>query len=334
MAEERKIPPIDETIQQNDEQAVQQLKQQYKQVQGLMDSQIASGRQAILNQYKIRRSDLERKYKAAADPKQKQSILDQTMSVRSQTMAKIQALMDKHAPEKQKLDATMQARMQEMAQEAKERNARLQVVRDLYASGIIPDPALVQQAEYKAAYGVTIPLNEFRQNVPSSRQKKAQLTTDIRNINARLRRFTPGKAGSWLNIIPGGKSFKDTKAIFMDPYTNEERELDPDNEKDKIIIDQMIDLKRIRDEKVNEYQNILIEENPAAKKEIEDVQRYNDAKKIAANGENLNIEESIRKTVGDQNKGKLVQMRAPDGEEGGIPQKSVAAALLAGFKRI
>ena len=326
---ESEIPSIDEVIEQNDKQATQQLQQQYKQAQGLIDRQIAQGRQAILNQYEIRRSDMRRKYDAETDPKRKQSILDQTMSAKSQAMAKIQALNDKHAPEKQELDTQMQSEVQKLTQQAGMRNFRLQTIRQLVQDGSM-DPIKAKKAEYKM---IGIDWAPPRQQ-QTSKARKTQLVTDIRNIDARLKQYTPGQTGSWLNIIPGGKPFEDVKPIIVDPFTGEERKLDPKNEEDAQIIEDMRNMNVARENMINELQDIYIAENPALAKQIKDTQLFKDAAKIVANGGRLNIEGSIRKKIGEQNKGKLVQMRAPDGEIGGIPQKNIASALAQGFKRV
>lgn len=292
------MPSVDEVIEQNNKQAAQQLQQQYKQAQGLIDRQIAQGRQAILNQYEIRRNDMKRKYDAEADPKRKQTILDQTMSARSQTMAKIQALMDKHAPEKQNLDTQMQAEVQKLTRQAEIRNTRLQAIRDLTASGIITDPAVVQQAEYKAAYGVDIPLARFKQQGPSPEAKKAQLVRDIRNLDASLERFTPGQAGLFRNIIPGGKPFRAIKPTYIDPVTGEERKLEPDDPGDAAIISQMNNLLKAREDLRSQYQNIILMENPSFRAAIEKTQRFNAAKKQVTGKAGGHIEASIRKQIG------------------------------------
>jgi protein-tyrosine-phosphatase len=332
-----RIPSIDETIERNDKQASQRLQQGYKQAKGLIDRQIAQGRQAIENQYKFKHADMKRKYQAAVragDIKGAQRLTDQIQSFRSQAMAKIQALNDKHAPENQELHARMQAEVQKLTQQAQMRNTRLQAIRDAVSAKIITDPAVAQQAEYNAAYGVIIPLSRFKAQSPSPEQKKAQLKRDIQSINNRLEQFTPGQTGSWLNIIPGGKPFEDVKPVIVDPFTGEKRKLDSKNPEDAQIIEDMHGLNTAREGMIKEYQDILITENPAIAKEIKDTQRWKDAEKISANGGRLNIEGSIRKTIGEQNKGKLIMMRAPDGEVGGIPQKNVASALAQGFKRV
>lgn len=292
--QEPRMPSVDETIQRNDKQAAQQLQQQYKQAKTIIDRQIAQGRQAILNQYEIRRNDMKRKYDAETDPKRKQTILDQTMSARSQTEAKIQALVDKHAPENQELDARMQAEVQKLTQQAQMRNTRLQAVRDLTTSGIITDPAVAQQAEYKAAYGVTIPLSRFKQQGPSPEQKKAQLVRDIRSLDARLKQFTPSEKG-WLLT---------TRSKIIDPSTGEERTLKKENPEDAQIIATMDALDTARNDMIKELQSIYIAQSPTLRKKLEDIQRFRDAKKIIANGGNLNIEGSIRKKIGEQSKGK------------------------------
>jgi hypothetical protein len=330
--QEPRVPSVDEVIERNDKQTVQQLQQGYKQAQGLIDRDIANGRQAILNQYEIRRNDMKRKYDAETDPKRKQAILDQTMSAKSQAMAKIQALMDKHAPEKQELDAQMQAEVQKFQQSVQTRNTRLQAIRDAAAAGIITDPAVVQQAEFNAAYGVTIPLDKFKQpKGPSPEAKKAQLVRDIRNLDNSLKRFTPGDPGKGVFNLA-------SKAKYVDPVTGEERKLNPNDPGDAAIIGQMNNLVKAREDLRKQYQNIILMENPSFRAAIEKTQRFDDAKKIYSGKNNTtkggSIEASIRKQAGEQNKGKMVQMRHPDGRVGGIPQKNVAAALAHGFKRV
>ena len=292
--QEPRMPSIDEVIEQNNEQAAQRLQQQYKQAKGLIDKQIEYGRQAILNQYEIKRIDMKRKHSAEADPKRKQAILDQTLSVKSQTEAKIQALTDKHAPENQELDARMQAEVQKLTQQAQMRSVRLQAIRDASSAGIITDPAVVQQAEYNAAYGVTIPLSRFKSQSPSPKERKAQLATDIRSLTNRLERFSPSEK-HWHGT---------TRSTFVDDTTGEERTLDQNDPNDAVIIENMKALSTARDDMVKELQSIYIAESPTLRKQLEDIQRYRDAKKIAANGGSLNIEGSIRKQIGEQNKGK------------------------------
>lgn len=291
-SQEVRMPSVDEVIERNDKQATQQLQQGYKQAQGLIDRQIAQGRQAILNQYEIRRNDMRRKYDAEVDPKRKQSILDQTMSAKSQAMAKIQALTDKHAPEKQDLDARMQAEVQKLTQQAQVRSTRLQAIRDLVASGIITDPAVVQQAEYKAAYGVDVPLSRFKQQGPTPEAKKAQLVRDIRTIDARLKKFTPSEKGLFLT----------SRSKIIDPFTGKERTLKKENPEDAAIIEDMNELNRVRGVMLDELQSIYISENPALRKDIEDTQRFRDAVKIANSGGHQNIETSIRKQIGKPTK--------------------------------
>lgn len=326
---ESEMPSVDDVIQRNDKQAAQQLQQGYKQAQGLIDRQITQGRQAILNQYQIRRNDMKRRYDAETDPKRKQSILDQTMSAKSQALAKIQALVDKHAPEKQDLDAQMQAEVQKMQQFVQQRNARIQYTRQLVQGGFM-DPIQAKKAEYKSI-GINWTPPKQQQ---TSEQKKAQLIRDIRTIDARLKKFTPAQAGAFRNIIPGGKPFRSTKAVYTDPFTGEERKLDPKNPKDAQTIEEMHELNRVRKDMLGELQGIYISENPALGKNIEDTQRFQDAIKIANNGGHQNIETSIRKKIGEQNKGKRVRVKAPDGQTGTVSQKELATFLAQGYKRV
>lgn len=307
---ESEIPSVDEVIERNDKQAAQQLQQGYKQAQGLIDRQVAQGRQAILNQYEIRRNDMRRKYDAESDPKRKQAILDQTMSAKSQAMAKIQALMDKHAPEKQDLDAQMQAEVQKLTRQAEIRSTRLQAIRDLVASGIITDPAVAQQAEYKAAYGVDIPLARFKPQGPTPEAKKAQLVRDIRNLDASLERFTPGDPGKGLFNLA-------EKAKYTDPSTGEERKLNPKNPEDAVIIGQMNNLIKAREDLRSQYQNIILMENPSFRAAIEKTQAYNAAKNIYSGKSDAikggSIEASIRKQVGKPT-GTIVQRNKRTGQ--------------------
>lgn len=219
-------PSVDTVIQQNDKQTLRQLQQQFSQASGIIKQQIDDGRRAILNQYEIKRTDMKRQYDAEVDPKRKQSILDQTLSLKSQVMGKIKALDDEFLPANRELETTMNNEMQKIQQASQQRDFRLQTIRQLVQAGSM-DPVKAKQAEYKM---IGIDWEPPSRQSPTT--QLSELRAKITDIDKVLKRYTPSKSGEGVFTI--GR-----KATYVDPITGEKRKLDPGKPEDQTIITQM-----------------------------------------------------------------------------------------------
>jgi hypothetical protein len=314
------IPSVDNIIKTNDENRARQLQAQFSQAEGGINRQIGYETQAITRQYEIKRADMRRKYDAA-DPEKKKSILDQTHSLRSQTMAKLQAINDKYTPAKDELGKTLEIEMQKIAQENQQRNFRLQNIRQLVQAGHM-DATEAKKAEYKL-----IGINWQPPKTASPEAKKAQLVRDIKTIDARLAKFTPGDSGEGIwNLKSNPK--------YVDPFTGEERKLNPKNENDALIIKDMRNLNIARTDLINELQNTLISENPTIKARLDRINQFKTASEQAKNGGRSNIETAIRNEIGNQNKNKRVRVQSPTGQTGTVSQNELDTFIAQGYKRI
>jgi hypothetical protein len=303
------IPSVDDIIQMNDRQSVKQLQTQFKQTESQIDQQISYERQAILNQYEIKNADMKRRYDAAPAEK-KQAILDQTLSFKSQALAKIQAINDKYAPAKDNLNKTLEAEMQKISQAAQIRNFRLQTVRQLVQAGHM-DATHAKQAEYKLV-GI-----DWRPP-KSSRSEKAQLVTDIGNLDKMLERFTPGDTGEGIFNLR-------TKPTYLDPVTGETRKLNPKNEADAAIIGQMNNLIKAREDLRKKYQQTLLMENPSFRAAIEKNEQFRKAKAAHMSGTG-NIETAVRQEVGKPKQTMSQMIRTL--KEQGLGREEIKAQMI------
>ena len=224
-------PSVDMIIQQQDKQTIQRLQQQFNQASGVIKQQVDDEKQAILNQYLIRNADMKRKYDAETDPQRKQSILDQTLSIKSQVTGKIQELNDKFLPANRELETVMNTEMQKVQQASAQRDFRLQTIRQLVQAGNM-DPIQAKKAEYKM---MGIDWEPPARQSPTT--QLSELRAKITDIDKVLKRYTPSKERTLLKN-KGQWWGKDT-ATYLDPITGETRKLDPDKPEDQNIITQM-----------------------------------------------------------------------------------------------
>ena len=290
------MPSVDELIQQRDKQSTQRLQQQFGQANSVIDQEFNYGRQAIMDQYQIVDKEQRRQYNAERDPKRKAAIKERMHGIVAQYEGKLKTLDNKFLPDRQKLETAMKAETQKMQQANAQRDFRLQTIRQLTQMGTITDPALAQQAEYKAL-GIDIPIAELRPK-SSPEQKKASLVRDIKNLDATLKRFTPEKERTLSDIRWWGKK----NAKIVDPLTGEERKLSPKDEGDKAIIGQMNALAERREQLRGEFQNLLMQEDPRYRQTVQDQQDRKRAKDIymGNGGKGGGIKESLTNAVTKQ----------------------------------
>ena len=262
------IPSVDDIIQQRDKQIMQQLQQRHSQVAGDIKQRSEDEKRSIRSRHAFAVANLKRQYDAEKDPGRKQTILNQKKTLEFQSMSKLTDIDNKYLPENRELETAMKIEMQKIQQANTKRNFRLQTIRQLTQAGVITNPYLAQQAEYKAL-GIDIPLSALQPQESAQRQK-AQMVTDIRNLDATLERYTQARIVKW---------GRDVKPSYLDPTTGETRKLNQKDAEDKAIIDQMDSLIQARKELRAKYQQTLLNENPAYRTAIEAQQDFSAASK-------------------------------------------------------
>jgi len=238
-------PSVDMIIQQQDKQTIQRLQQQFNQASGVIKQQVDDEKQAILNQYLIRNADMKRKYDAETDPQRKQSILDQTLSIKSQVTGKIQELNDKFLPANRELETVMNTEMQKVQQASAQRDFRLQTIRQLVQAGNM-DPIQAKKAEYKM---MGIDWEPPARQSPTT--QLSELRARIAGMNSELKRYTPATSGAGILTLA-------KKATYLDPMTGETRNLDPFKSEDRAIITQMDALAKERNTTMMQHQALLM----------------------------------------------------------------------------
>jgi hypothetical protein len=205
----------------------------------------------------------------------------------------------------------------------------LQTLRDFAAENPV-DPALIKQYELKLL-GVDAPLSSLRPQ-PNVEQRKAQLKRDIQSLDSMLKSFTPAKAGGLRYAIPGGRSPFGKKATMTDPLTGKEVKLDPETEQGAAVISKMMGLHSQREEKLRQYQQLLLQD-PRYRAAVEGSRALQNANKIM-NGtkkQGGGLKETMTVAV---NKDKRVRVKSPSGQTGTVTQKELAGYLAQGFERI
>ena len=285
-------PPVDVIAKQRDKQAVKMLQEQLGKVEAEEGQKMGDELSAINNQFMLKQRAMRAKFDAERDPARKQSIQQQMMDIKTQFQGKMQGVKDKYAPTKRQVEQARASGMQQIQQAAQKRDFELQVLRR--NAGNFKSDALVRQAEYKAM-GIDVPLSQL-EVTPDPEQRKASLVRDIGGLDASLKRFTPSKTTGYFDLA------LDKKAKYTDPLTGEERDLNPKDERDKAIIDQMHAMAKRREELRGQFQDLLMQEDPRYRQTVQDSEDRKKAKDIyMGNGDKGGgIKESLTNAVTKQ----------------------------------
>ena len=328
------IPSAIQVTQQRDEQQAQALKREFDSEMSLIDTESNHSLRAAVNQFNIKKNRLRDKFDSERDPAKKQALEQQYLDMLSQFDGTEQGIKDKFQPQRSKLEIIRDAGMKEIQAAAEGRQKTLNDLRQLHAAGIITDPAVIRQAEFKLLLGKDIPLSAFRPQ-PNIEDRKRILKRDIGTLDAMLDRFTPIRERTLLR--DKGIWWGKTGGDYVDPITGEERKLNPKNEEDAVIIEHMTALSKKGEELRGELHSIMLQ-NPAYRQTLQDQEDRQKAQRQYLPGNRTekggNIEMSLTNTISKQNKNKRIRVQSPSGQSGTVTEKELASYIAQGFKRI
>ena len=296
-------PPVDAIIQQRDKQMLQRLQGEFSKAASAMKQQIEDDKRSIRSKHMFAEANLKRQWDAEKDPQRRQVLLNQKETMESQTLSRLADIDNKYVPTNREMKGVYDAEIQKMQRTNAQRDFRLQTIRQLTQTGVITDPYLAKQAEYKAL-GIDIPITALRPKI-NSEQRRASLIRNIGTLDEMLDRFTPVRDRTL--VKDKGIWWGTTGGDYIDPITGEKRKLNPKNEDDKVIIDDLNALIGQREKLRNELRSDMLQD-PQFRQTLQDQEILQNAHKeylpsnSAAKGGNLEM--SITNTISKQNKGK------------------------------
>ena len=323
-------PPVDVIIQQRDKQMLQRLQGEFNKAASAMKQQIEDDKRSIHSKYMFAEANLKRQWDAEKDPGRKQTLLNQKKTLESQALSRLADIDNKYVPANREMKGAYDAEIQKMQWTNAQRDFRLQTIRQLTQTGVITDPYLAKQAEYKAL-GIDIPITALRpeKQGPDPKETKAALIRDIGSIDKMLERYTPGKVTNWNDWS------LDRKAKYTDPETGEERKLNPKNPEDKAIIDDMTNLIKQQGKLREALHANMLAEDPRYGQIFRDQENRRNGADIFLDrdAKGGGIGESITNAISKQNKGR-VRVQSPGGQTGTVTENELASYIAQGFKRI
>jgi len=190
--QEQQQPNLTKVLQQQEDQAEQQLMTAYRDTHGQVTRDTQYKLQTLTKEYDIKKQSLETKYgrhNIHVDPETKKKYENELLNLNTQHALSMQRITDKIQPDLDELEMQRKQNLAQIQAGFAEKQIRLRTIQDMVDKGIVQNPTVALQEQYQTL-GISMPLSEFQSQEKTPKQQLSDVQTVLRMLKSEIPKKT------------------------------------------------------------------------------------------------------------------------------------------------